>query len=197
MSVTSKRVPVLVPFWVIKQLRRHGLPLNTVLNLPELAKVCSQEDMAVTYMLNQNPSAVFGNNPATHISMGLSGYWTTRSYNAFQSLSAVLPLYEGRLESRLFGDMLDMSNQSVDQPDDLAGKAFEVFEVESGFDTTGAIFLVIHPGYFGGANSKKAQQQIVRAYLKQSYVFCEYHEVAGDPIFSQYLRNLAEPIQAL
>lgn len=186
MIVTSKREPVLVPYWIIKQLQRNSLPFNTVLKLPKLLEVCSQEDIAVMLKLNLDAAPVFG---APVFCPGLSNYWANNSLNAYNRIQDVLPLYEGRLEARLFGSH-DASTPPVENIDDLADKAFEVFEVDSGIDTTGVILIVIHPGYFGGENSQQAQKQVARAYLKQSYVFCGYHDVAKDPVFAQYVRNL-------
>lgn len=183
MAYSDKRSPILVPHWIIKQLQRNGLPLGTVLDLKKLKQYCSQEDLAVMFNLNLNPGSVFGIN---HIRMELYGYWAAHSNSDFKSLSDVLPIHAGRLEERLF------STSSIEQvglasSQDLDGKAFSIQNVATGLDEKDVLLVVIHAGYFGGPHSQKAQQQLVRAYLKQSYVFCSYDQVASDPVYLQYL----------
>lgn len=187
MIVTNKREPVLVPYWIIKQLQRNSLPLNTVLKLPKLLEVCSQEDIVTMFKLNLDASQIFGTSMSC---LGLANYWSNYSYDAYHRIQDTLGLYAGKLEPRLFGSNIDPSKPPVESDDDLAGKAFDIYEVDSGLNTTGVILIVIHPGYFGGENSLQAQQQVARAYLKQSYVFCGYEQLARDPVFAQYVRTL-------
>lgn len=183
----QKREPVFVPYWVMKQVRRNDLRANVILDLKKLKEVCSIEDIALTYLLNN--SLKYGSclTGVEYISNELNAYWSEFSLAQLTSIQDVLSLYDGRLEERLFASN---GEAAVSAGAELAGKAFEVFEMESGLDTNGVIFLVINSGYFGGAPAVEARKQLVRAYLKQSYVFCDYDDVAKDKLFAQYIRDL-------
>jgi hypothetical protein len=185
MSLGTKPQIVLVPQWVIKQLTRHGLALNTVLDLKVLKQYCSQEDLSIIWNMNQNPGHLFGIN---HIRMELFYYWSAFSSGDYESLSKVVPLYEGRLEERLFSSEPD--TVVTGEQDCLIDKAFSIQNVCAGLDEKEVLLIVIHAGCFGGTNLQKAQQQLVRAYLKQSYALCSYDQVASDPIYLKYLYDL-------
>lgn len=189
----KKRHPVLVPYWIIKQLQRNCLPFNTVLNLSEMCKVCSQEDLVLMLELNRNTFPIFGTNyDLTTAKRGLTSYWAGYSLKDYSKLQELQPLYEGRLEARLFGPEAVAEGTNSTAVDSFKGKAFDIYPVESSTDASGVILLIIHPGYFGGANAAKIQKQLVREYLKQSYVFCDYHMLAADPIFCKYVNDLQE-----
>ncbi len=195
MQDISKRVPVLVPYWIIKQLQRNCLPFNTVFDLRKMLMVANKEDLAIMLDLNNRPEQIFGYADMDQpMIMGLTRYWADYSYNEFKSIQEVLPLVEGRLEARLFASD---AAEAVDCNTELCGAAFEIFPVDSGMDSGGALLLVIQPGYFGGETANLAQKQIAREYLKQSYVFSKFSTVAKDPIFGVYMRNLTEPTKVL
>lgn len=195
MQDISKRVPVLVPYWITKQLQRNSLPFNTVFDLRKMLMVASKEDLAIMLDLNNRPEQIFGQGRLDQpMIMGLTRYWSDYSNNEFKSIQDILPLVSGRMEARLF---VSENATAVDADATLNGTAFEVHPVDSGMDSGGAILLVIHPGYFGGDNAHQAQKQIVREYLKQSYVFSKFSEVAKDPIFGVFMRHLSEPTKVL
>lgn len=62
--------------------------------------------------------------------------------------------------------------------------------MDSGLDASSVLFVIIHPGHFGGSQSTQLQQSLRREYLKQSYVPSSFTEVARDPVFQQYLMNV-------
>jgi hypothetical protein len=190
----AKRDPVLVPHWIIKQLARSKLPLNTVLNLDKLKTVCSQEDLAILLDLNQNPHPIFG---VPYIGMGLLRFWADYFPEAFRKVQEVLPLYKGKCDARLYVAAAEQKPDSA--PPVAAGgttpgldacTAFDIQEMESGLDTTSVLFVIVYPGYFGGPQSTEVQQQLRRAYLQQSYVFLNFSEIARDSVFMQYLLKL-------
>ena len=189
-----KRACVLVPHWIIKQLTRSQLPLNTVLKLDTLKKVCSQEDLAILLDLNQNPRPIMG---VPHIGMGLLRFWSDYAPEAFRKVQEVLPLYQGKCDARLYvsaelqkPDCLPMVAAAGSPTDSTACTAFEIQETDSGIDTTGVLLVIIHPGHFGGPQSHEVQQQLRREFLKQSYVFLPFSEIAKDDVFMQYLMNV-------
>ena len=188
MTPNEKRELVFVPAWVAKQLKRSNLRINAVLNLNELSKVCSKEDIALTYKLNTCPAQVGMLTGKSARLFGLENYWFSYADQAeIKKIQDLLPLYEGRLEERLFSTNVATE---VQETTDLAGKAFDVMEMSSDLDTNGVIFVTVYPGFFNCAVANTARCQLLRAYLKQSYVFCNYDKLATDIFFDQYVRNL-------
>ena len=185
MHLSRKHEPVLVPHWVYRHIQRAELPLNTVLNLQKLKAYCSQEDLASILLLNRSAGKVFGNSP--HIRMELERYWKTFSASDFVRIADVEQLYADSFEHRMFhGDQATAA--SCAQPPETG---FHIQSVESGLDTKGVMLVVIHPGCFQqGPGGDENRAKLVREYLKQSYVFCSYDEVAKDPVYAQYLCNL-------
>lgn len=184
---SPKREPVLVPQWIVQQLTRRSLPLNTILHLDKLAQVVSQEDLAILLDLNQNPAPIMG---VSYMGMGLLRYWSNYCGATLQKVAEVLPLYEGKCDARLYAVGAQQRFDCPPAEADDAHPAFTLQEVESGLDTTSVMLIAIQPGFFGGAQSSQVRTALRRAYLKQSYVSLPFSEVAKDSVFLQYLLEL-------
>ena len=183
----KQRFPILVPYWVLKQLERNKLPFNTVLNLEKMLTISSREDLAIMLVMNTDPSAsvsFFGAIPAE----GLSHYWADYYNDQYKKVQEVSVLYRGKLDERLI---------APPTPNDVVPEypnPFEIKPVDSEQDAAGALLVIVYPGYFGGPKSREIQKQLVREYLKLSYVFIDYDTVARDPLFQQYMRtSISEP----
>jgi len=186
-------MPILVPYWIAKVLQRNALHAKTVLDLPQLKKVCSLDDLALMLALNNNPERVTG---LAGVSTELTDYWRTTSSRGLLEIEQLVPLYAGKLEERLFSDHEADANQVADE-NSLVGKAFELQMVEAPNSLSNVNLMVIHPGYFGGKHLGMCQRVAVREHLKQSYAFSSFSVLANNPLFAKYVANLAEPVQAL
>lgn len=189
-----KRLPVLVPYWVLKQLERNKLPLSTIFNLKEMLKISSMNDLAIMLSMNtvSKVNKVFFGEQSQE---GLSQYWSGYFYNENYKLVQLLPLVvsETAPVTENFDDRLFASNNNVG--DNIFKNPFEIKYTTNSFDVNDLMLIVIYPGYFGGPNTEEIQKQLVREYLKQSYAFVDYSTVAKDPVFAGYLRSVtAEPL---
>lgn len=189
-----KRLPVLVPYWVLKQLERNKLPLSTIFNLKEMLKISSMNDLAIMLSMNavSKVNKVFFGEQSQE---GLSKYWACHSQDQYNKLVQLIPLVvsETAPVTENFDDRLFASNNNVG--DNIFKNPFEIKYTTNSFDVNDLMLIVIYPGYFGGPNTEEIQKQLVREYLKQSYAFVDYSTVAKDPVFAGYLRSVtAEPL---
>lgn len=189
----SCRMPILVPYWIAKVLRRNTLHFKTVLDLPQLKKVCSHDDLAALLSLNNNPERVTG---VPGMPTGLADFWRMTSAQGLREIEQLVPLYAGKLDERLFSDHEADATQVADE-DSLVGKAFELQMVEAPGNSCNINLMVINPGYFGGTHLRLCQRVAVREHLKQSYAFSSFSVLANNPLFAKHVANLAEPVQAL
>lgn len=189
-----KRDAVLVPAWVAKQLQRHQLRLRTVLKLSELRKVCSNEDCLALLDMNTHATTYFG----APIRMGLRNVYWGKDYQSLTRLEELRALYPDRCDKRLYAAGQEQQTQGA--PPQVATNpgylkenaciAFEIKESDSEHDISSVLFVVVHPGFFGGPQSTQLQQALRREYLKQSYATMPFCELAKDPVFDQYLATL-------
>lgn len=189
----SRRMPILVPYWIAKTLQRNALHAKTVLDLPQLKKVCSLDDLAALLSLNNNPERVTG---LAGVSTELADFWRMTSAQGLREIEQLVPLYAGKLDERLFSDHEADATQVADE-DSLVGKAFELQMVEAPNTRCNINLMVINPAYFGGKHLRLCQQAAVREHLKQSYAFSSFSVLANNPLFAKHVANLAEPVQAL
>ena len=173
-----KYTPLLVPSWMVKQLERANMPPHTLLNLTELLKICSIEDVVSFYCLNTNDTftdRVFGYGQPGHNVLKL--YWMQRHLNALQKVVEMVPLYEAQANDRIFFD------------DKLSDKTPpHVLHIESLDGQVQAVAFIIQPGQLGGADQREAQHRLVREYVRQLYAFTDYAVLARDPLFERYLK---------
>ena len=179
-----KRHPILVPYWIAKQINRNNLPYNIVFDLVKLSTICSKEDLAIMLCLNINPiysSQFLG---TAEFASGIYGFWDRFINNDTKKLRDLEPLVEYKIIERLYSDSVN-NVLSSEYPN-----PFEIKSIDSVVGDDHALMIIIYPGHFGGSSTRQIQKQLVREYLKQSYVFSEYDAVARDPLYLQYVRSL-------
>ena len=178
-----KRYPILVPYWIAKQINRYNLSYNIIFDLVKLSNICSKEDLAIMLCLNINPiysSQFLG---TTALASSICGIWDTVGSD-IKKLLELEPLIESRIMERLSVD----SGNNI--PSSEYPNPFEIRSIDSEVGDDHALMIIIYPGHFGGSSTRQIQKQLVREYLKQSYVFSEYDAVARDPLYLQYVRSL-------
>ncbi len=178
-----KRYPILVPYWIAKQINRNKLSYNVIFDLAKLSTICSSEDLATMLCLNTdsaNRSIFLG---TSDYSSNLYGIWDRVGVDV-NKLRHLAPLVDSKIKERLCVDVVN-NTLSSEYP-----KPFEIRSIDSDVGDDHALMIIIYPGHFGGSSTRQIQKQLVREYLKQSYVFSEYEAVAKDPLFLQYVRSL-------
>lgn len=173
----KKPYPVLVPYWITKQLERHNLPHNSVFNLEKLSSICSPEDLAIMLILNKDPqiaSEFFGSKP----DLMLYDYWNNNYNTLCKKLVDTLPIHTNPL-ARL------LSEAHIDR----FPNAFDIKYIQAEVGLQSALLISIYPGHFGGPTAYEEQTKLTKEYLTQLYVFIDYDAVARDPLFMQYLRT--------
>lgn len=182
-DVEKKRPPVLVPYWVVRQLERHRLPASTIFDLEKMMTLSSLEDLSIMLALNERPdqAALFYGCVASEIPQNaLTKHWSASYNQQYQKIKQLLSLVNSVDPRLLYDENTAPAFES----------GFEIMSIESGLDNTGALMIVVYPGFFGGPQTKQIQQALLREYLKQTYEFVAYHTTAKDPLFAQYLRTL-------
>jgi hypothetical protein len=192
MSKFRRQLPIVTPQWVIKQMRRCGLVLTDILNMSKMRDVCSLEDLGNLVDLNENMAPFFG---VGYSFNPLRMHWESKYYEDFQKLLLAKEAFQSNVLERL---LHSDTGVPIAYNEDLAGVAFDLQFLPPVDNKDDAIVLVgISPGYFGNNVSHVVQKQLLEAYLKQSYVFSQFSELAEDPFFYQYVLNLNEPEKVL
>ena len=179
----KKRHPIIVPYWIAKQIDRNKLAYNVIFDLAKLSTISSNEDLAMLFAINNSMDLqckLFGAVANT----SLYGVWDSTNRELTRKIKEIVPLIEEQISHRLFvGDVNNTLSSEYPKP-------FEIRSIDSVVGDDHALMIIIYPGHFGGSSTRQIQKQLVREYLKQSYVFSNYENVAKDRLFLQYVRSL-------
>lgn len=197
----KERFPVLIPYWIEKQLRRKQLPLDTVFDLNKLSELCSSEDIAIMIAMNAQHSAAFYG--VSYQGQGIVSHWSNFYQPKFVQIEPLTKIYAAQIDARLTSQQMcwiKQGGKSILDTVSLAttqySEPFTITPIQPAEypHRYAALAIVIYPGYFGGQEFRGHQLNLVRAYLRQSYVFCDYDVVARSPLFAQYMRtSIVEP----
>lgn len=153
--------------------------------LSELRKCCSIQDLALMWQLNQDePGGALTltgdlSADAHGYSYGLERLWYTdvESGNFVdQQIRPLLPMVKEEIFTRLLCESAR---------DPRYSKPYELL------DQTGQAFhVVIYPGFFGGGEAAKYQEQLTRDILKLSYVYEGIEGMAMSRLFDRYVASL-------
>lgn len=176
--VLRKYTPIVVPSWIVKQLERAKMPAETLLDLTEMLKVCSLEDVVILYCLNSSftyKERIFG--PGQSVNSQLILHWQRHHSAALDSVLELVPVYETEVSERVFFTDSASHHQLP-----------HMVPIESNDASLHAIVIIIQPGHFGGEDQRKAQHCLVREYMRQLYAFTDYAVLARDSLFERYLK---------
>lgn len=178
---TIKSNMILLPYWVMNLIKKHQLKEADVLNFAKLQPILSMSDLASVQALQSFGESVVG---VRGIINGSILYeWFSSASSEAQKLmldSSIEPLakdqsFQSGLRSRF---ELDPSMAQREVP-------FEVIALEDR-----ALAVVMYPGFF--ASERYDQQfQIVRALLRQLYVYEQPTVVTETSLFRRYLELLS------
>jgi hypothetical protein len=172
---TYPKQVILIPYWLKNTLSRQNLPPTAMLDLAQLSKISSNEDLVLTMELNALTAPVYG----TQYDAGsLEQAWlkTQEDRHTYTKLSQLKLLHTQGLQERLF----NAQTLQEDYPD-----PYDIIDLNRSF------FLVtVYPGHFGGPQAAVHQDSLVRALLKLFYAHTSYSEMAKNPLFASYLAKL-------
>ena len=177
----KKHFPLVAPSWVVKQVERKKLSAATLLDLTALAAICSMEDLASMFCLNNEPNYVtkiFGS--GSLVNPGLAEHWFNHHHTAYTRMLDVSALYKDTAMERLYQP----------NPSDVPIQFPTVSRINAQQADIEAILITLKPGQLGGTDNDAVQQHIVREYMRQLYVFTDYATLAQDALFKRYLLNV-------
>lgn len=177
---TIKSNMILLPYWVMDLVKKHRLKEADVLNFAKVQPILSMSDLASVQALQSFGEAVVGTRDI--ISSSILYEWFSSASEAQKIMldSSIEPLsksqsFQDELRPRF---ELDPSMAQREVP-------FEVIALEDR-----ALAVVMYPGFF--APERYDQQfQIVRALLRQLYVYEQPTVVAETSLFRRYLELLS------
>lgn len=174
----------LIPHWVIETLHRHDMQTSDVLCLPKLRKVLSMNDLCSIEMLTSSfGEKVLGEreSPVNSILYEWSATSLSEEDKVFfnQQVRPLTddPYQKEQTAERLFGKTAETGNYA---------KPFEVVPLEDK-----AIGVIVYPGYFVGAKAREYHFSVIRALLKQLYVYEQHSAVAASLLTRSYLKHLS------
>ena len=173
----------LVPIWVATALKREGLTLAEIFDLSKIKGVLSREDLAVLHCINQNPSNFLG---VEDLGGWLRKQWAATDAVLLEELEKTLELYQGLKEPRLYAGSTAATG-SCDESD--ACTAFEIVKTESVTGVNPSLIVIIRDGAFG-TGSTQLQADLRRAFLKSLYDLLDVRELAHDPVFAKFVKDL-------
>ena len=175
---------VLMPYWVKNQLDRNKLSLSTVLNLPELMKVCSLEDLTIMSLMNVKNDPVINSGLFNSLN---SVIWDEKlnkeTAHGVDKINVLKDLYKTNLDSRL------LKNGNSNLLSSEYPIPFEIRLADGEINNTRVLIVVIYPGHFG-TSATESKKKLIRECLKQSYAFVGYNVIAQNDCFLQYINSL-------
>jgi hypothetical protein len=176
MSIHTEKNVFLIPYWIVNTIERNHYTLDTVLNLEKLTDITSAEDLALTSLLNEDNSKVFGVNIYSP-SLYQNWYKDGKVWEKFNTqIKPLEQLLHNEIDNRLFNEA--SLNSNYQEP-------FEIKDIDSK-----TFLVIIYPGYFGGTKFKEYQNKLGKELLKLFYVYEGYDCMTKRQIFEHYLNNL-------
>lgn len=169
-----------IPSWIADTLKRHNLQLVDLLNFGKVKPILSMNDLLSVEAAQSFFETVTG----VRESQSILYEWhcTANDVDKVYIKTQVEPLSKDQfqrdtVQARLF--------TVTEGPGDT-----NPFEVVPLADL--AIGVVIKPGAFAGAVGSEQHLSVIRAVLKQLYVYEKHGSVAASPLYLRYLELLAQ-----
>lgn len=188
----SEKSPVLIPYWVVRVLKRNSLNLTDLLDYNKIRNVLSIEDVADLLSLQHLYVAPFLDR--NYFGRLLNSWEESASGDLKRELvSSVISLSysEGSKESNLLRLNRDAPNDAFsrfDADSETTVKDQPAFELVD-FDRN-VYALILKPGFTEYVSTYKGQIELVTAMLKQLYVYSKVNKVSSTTLFSSYLKLL-------
>lgn len=187
MSHSKDQFVLFVPYWIAKVLDREKLAYNNLLDLTELRKHFSTEELSILYWLNRDHplfSLPIGSERAELMDdVMLTGAWTNGSEDndfVFNRLVPMEAIAKDAIRSRLGSESDYMQNDS------------ERFKIVTLSETKLVFVVILYPGM-----DITQQTALSAALLKLLYAHTGYDDMARNHLFKGYIERLALANNAL
>ena len=185
MSVQSrkKNCCVLIPYWIANQVQRNGLGMGTIMDLEALLRICSVEDVAAMAVINTSLSAAFVGNTIGDTNYGnITVVWG----NTYPDLWKRISTYAVAVtESGVMARLTDTGSSGAAEVSDLEFHHLPI----AGQIAAGLGFVLPKNVWFGEAHAARVSA-LAKQYIKKSFGFSKYDEVAKDNVFKTYIGSL-------
>ena len=179
----KKNFCVLIPYWIANQVQRNNWSMDTITDLEALMKVCSVEDVASMLVINTNLSAAFIGNTLGDSNYGnISTVWSNTYPDLYKRIATyALAVTEAGVMARLTTSGSPIGSEIKDlEFHHLAIKA----EVAAGLG------YVLPKNDWFGEDHKERVDALAKQYVKQSYAFSKFDEIARDNVFRTFIDSL-------
>lgn len=172
----------LIPPWISDALKRHKLQLVDLLDIRKMRRILSMNDLLAVEALQTFNQHVFGCEAG---SGSLMYEWLVSAADRKDDVSFVntvlTPLAKEKAQHDTIKERLFSGVATSDKE-----QSFEIVPL----DTRG-IGVVIAPGFFSTGNLGERQFALIRAVLKQLYVYEKQSVVASLTLYLKYLELLS------
>lgn len=177
---------VFIPQWTAESLVIHKEPLATVLDINQLRRFTSTDDLTGIAALNNSIGDLLGLDINLTIGKGLVNYWMT--HGEAESLgyieNSIVPNITPNTAKDVFTRIIN------DKPaDHVEVDEFQVIDLAA--DASG---IILEYGFFNRADTEHVQFQLIEAILQILYVYHPHHVIANTMIGRKYLELLSRQI---
>lgn len=182
-SSRTKNCCVLIPYWIANQVQRNGWSMDTVTNLEALLKICSVEDVAGMLVINTNLSGAFVGGTISDSNYGnITVVWGNTYPDLYKRIATyALAVTEAGIVARL----TDTGGAAVSEITDL-----EFHHLAIKGEIAAGLGFVLPKGIWFGENHRARVDALSKQYLKKSFGFSKFDQLATDGVFKTYLDAL-------
>lgn len=183
MSHSKEQFVLFVPYWIAKVLDREKLNYNKLLNLTELRKHFSTEELSILYWLNRDHPLFASSEGYMADDPMLFSVWNNYledSEFVFKRLVPMEAIAKDAIRSRLGSESDYMQNDS------------ERFKIVTLSESKLVFVVILYPGM-----DITQQTALSAALLKLLYAHTGYDDMARNHLFKGYIERLALANNAL
>lgn len=179
-----------IPYWVASTMRRNNMKMEELLDFEKAKAVLSQNEIVDLLTIHQLGKDLFPTK-SNHHDNPFSCWWftdnqTKESIKANSVIESKMVLEPGRFDevkNRLYSEDTYRTDVAVSPSDPAAG-----FEVVALRDQ--AVGVILYNNIRKAGDARELEYQLLRAIVKQLYVYEQPTKVAESFVYSLYLRTL-------
>lgn len=186
MSHSKDQFVLFVPYWIAKVLDREKISYNKLLNLTELRKHFSTEELSILYWLNRDhPLFNMSSDPQDELrdDIVLTNVWTGYPEDTnfvFDRLVPMKDIAKQALQARLTNGV------------DLVQDGIDCFRIVTLSESKLYFVVIVYPGMDSAQHTA-----LSAALLKLLYAHTGYDDMARNHLFKSYIERLALANNAL
>lgn len=174
---------MLVPGWIAKEVKRHGLNTADLLNFQRIQPIIPMNDLAAFVALQEFGEQVFGAKEVVSGIHGIQAEWHSTAGTAVNKEKLVT------LEQLAQSEFTKASVYSRIFSEDVPQETTVAYELVPIGDK--AVGVIVYPGFFTVTKKHNYHFEVTREVLKQLHVYEDATLVAGWPITRSYLTQLS------